>query len=626
MHASDAASEGSGNSALRPHRLDERTLAELCSAGESPRATRALLDAEYSRRLLLLRALVDEVSSRPAGTGPLPPARAAWDLLARSQRENPEAVHRLLMDPQTGLWAAQALRRLRGSQEAAGPLWCEVGQLHALAAAAAVRAGLGFRIRVPAVGGAVLLPGLGRAHLDIPEPWTTAEVHRQDGVTRISTKGAVVDVPAHAAEDAPHWCGLRQLTLSHRGLTLDLTFDDLARYPVIAGTAAPERLDETALRHWRRGLERAWAMLVDDHRDSAEALSAGLFSLVPLPPADRFRPRSASASEAFGCVTMSAQHPHIPDDEATAELAVTLVHEFRHTLLNGLMHLTLLAEDCPDVFRAPWRDDPRPLTGVVHGAFAFSGVARFWRTRAERDHGSARDRARFEYALWRRESRATLELLHPHPALTDTGRLLVRGLLADLRSWESDRVPESTLSLAEQAAAHHRAAWRAHHLVPDESAVRATADSWLHGTPPPRPAAEEPGSVVIDPGGCRIDAYAHLVRLRITDPPAFAEAADGGPRPNGVTPADVAHVAGDLTEAARRYAEDTTRPASWGGLSLLLGAERPELLRAVSRTVTRRTGRPPHPAELTRWLAGAEDAYRGSGSMSQSARVSQSTA
>ncbi len=303
---------------------------------------------------------------------------------------------------------------------------------------------------------------------------------------------------------------------------------------------------------------------------------------------------------------MSAQDTRVPEDEAASELAVTLVHEFRHTLLNGLMHLTpLAAEDCPDLFRAPWRDDPRPLTGVLHGAFAFSGVARFWRTRVARDSGSARERARFEYALWRRESRATLEVLRGHCALTETGRRLVNGLLADLSSWDADPLPEPTLTLAAQAAAHHRAAWRAHHLVPDEATVGATADSWLRGSEPPVLAAEETGSVVTDPAGCRIDAFAHLVRLRIADPHAFAVARGGGPRPNGVTPADVAHVAGDLAEAATRYAEEAARPASWGGLGLLLGTGRPELLRAVSRSVTRSSGRTPSPAELARWLARA---------------------
>lgn len=634
MGTSCEAAEESESSAhpLRPHRLDDVSFGMLCSAGEALPATRTLLDAEYSRRLLLLRVLVDEVSSRPAADGDLAPAREAWDLLARAQRQRPEAVHRLLMDPQTGLWAAHVLRRLRGSEDADAPLWSDVGQLHALAAAGAVLAGLDFRILVPARDGDVLLPCLGRAGSGIGEPWGVAEVSAHDGTARVRTRGdgPAVEVPSDATQDGPGWTAMRRLSFSHRGLTLTLAVDDLARYPVIAGTTGPDRLDEAALRHWRAGLGRAWALLVEDHRESAEALAAGLFSLVPLPPAERFRPRSASASEAFGCVMLSAPDAQVPDEEAAVELAVTLVHEFRHTLLNGLMHLTPLAEECPDLFHAPWRDDPRPLSGVLHGAFAFSGVAHFWRERCAHDSGSARERARFEFALWRRESGATLAILHAHPALTETGRRLVRALLAEIRSWDAEPVPETTLHLAERAAAHQRAAWRAHHVVPEEATVRAAADSWLRGTRPPRVVAEETGGdVVTDPAGCRLDAFAHLVRLRITDPHAFAEARDGGARPKDVTPADLAYVAGETAEAAALYAEQTSRPAAWGGLGLLLGAERPELLRAVSRAVTRSSGRTPPPAELADWLArawGDADAHKGSGSMSQSARWSQSTA
>ncbi|MFI9766346.1 HEXXH motif domain-containing protein [Streptomyces sp. NPDC052415] len=637
MGTSCEAAEESESSAhpLRPHRLDDVSFGMLCSAGEARRATRTLLDAEYSRRLLLLRVLVDEVCAHPESVGDLAPAREAWDLLARAQRQRPEAVHRLLMDPQTGLWAAHALRRLRGAQDAETPLWSDVGQLHALAAAGAVLAGLDFRILVPAREGAVLLPCLGRAQLDAREPWSVAEVGGHGGAASVLTQGGGpgIQVPTDATQDGPGWTGMRRLFLSHRGLTLTLSVDDLARYPVIAGTAGPDRLDETAQRHWRRSLDGAWRLLVEEHRDSAEALAAGLFSLVPLPPAERFRPRSASASEAFGCVMISAPDAQVPDHEAAVELAVTLVHEFRHTLLNGLMHLVPLTEDCPDLFHAPWRDDPRPLSGVLHGAFAFSGVARFWRERCAHENGSARERARFEFALWRREARATLEIVHTHPALTATGRRLVRALLADIRSWDAEPVPETTLRLAERAAAHQRAAWRAHHVVPAEPAVWAAADSWLRGTRPPLAVSEETGgNVVTDPAGCRLDAFAHLVRLRITDPQAFAGALNGGPRPKDVTQADLAYVAGEQAEAAALYAEETARPAAWGALGLLHGrrgvAERPELLRAVSAEIARGGGRTPPPAELADWLARAwdDDAQSGSGSMSQSARCSQSTA
>ncbi|WP_282700642.1 HEXXH motif domain-containing protein [Streptomyces sp. CC219B] len=628
---------------MRHHRLDHACLELLCSAGERAEVTRVLLDAEYSRRLLLLRLLVDEAAARPAAAGALPPVGEAWQLLARAQRRHPAAVRRLLMDPQVGLWAAHVLRRLRGSADDDAPLWTDVGRLHALAASGAVLAGLDFRMPVPARAGTVLLPCLGQASCGTREPWALAEVSAHGGATRVGMDGGhTVDVPADATTDTENWSAVRRLTTRHRDLVLTLTVDDLALYPVIAGTAGPARLDEAELRRWQLGLDRAWTLLVEDHRDSAEALAAGLLSLVPLPPGERFRPRSASASEAFGCVMLSAPDPGVPEQEATAELAVTLVHEFRHTLLNGLMHLAPLTEDCADLFHAPWRDDPRPLTGILHGAFAFSGVARFWRTRCARDTGSARERARFEFALWRRQARTTLETLDTHPALTATGRKLVRGLLADLRSWDDRTLPESALLLAERAAAHQRAAWRAHHVVPDEETVRATADSWLSGGPPPRTVAD--GTVRTDPDGCRLDVFAHLVRLSIADPPAFSAARTTDPAAvnhlKGVTPADVAHVAGDLAEARALYARQTaTRPGSWGGLGLLLAdrhralGERPELLRAVSRAVTRRSGQAVPPAELAEWLARAwngdgspADAHSGSGSMSQSARCSQSTA
>ncbi|MGV9455535.1 HEXXH motif domain-containing protein [Streptomyces sp. NPDC003635] len=592
------------------------------------------MDAEYSRRLLLLRVLVDEVAANPGMVGDLNAVREAWDLLARAQCSSPEVVHRLLMDPQTGLWAAHVLRRLRGTEESDSPLWSEVGRLHALAAAGAVLAGLDFRILVPVHDGAVLLPCLGRARLADEAGAAVAEVSAQDEsawIRDLREGGSVVRLPGDVSGDAPGWSAMRRLTLAHQGLALAVPFDDLARYPVVAGTLGADRLDEDQLRRWERGLGRAWAVLVEDHRESAEALAAGLLSIVPLPSAERFRPRSASASEGFGCVSLSAPDVQVPEEEAGLELAVTLIHEFRHTLLNGLMHLTSLADDCPDLFHAPWRDDPRPLIGVLHGAFAFSGVARFWRARRTRDGGSARERAHFEFALWRRESRATLEILHDHPALTTTGRRLVRGLLDDIRSWEADPVPVVSLQLAERAAAHQRAAWRAHHVLPDEAVVRAAADSWLRGTRTPLAAPEETEAISTDPAGCRLDAFAHLVRLRILDPHAFTAARHGAQRPNGVTEADLAYVTGDLTEAATLYAEETSRPASWGGLGLTLGrpevAERPELLRAVAGKIRRNSGRTPSPADLAEWLADVwQGAHNGSGSMSQSARVSQSTA
>lgn len=63
-------------------------------------------------------------------------------------------------------------------------------------------------------------------------------------------------------------------------------------------------------------------------------------------------------------------------------LAETLVHESdhqRHYLLTRQHAFWLGPEDeQAPIFRSPWRDDPRPLDGILRGASAFASVGAFW--------------------------------------------------------------------------------------------------------------------------------------------------------------------------------------------------------------------------------------------------------
>jgi hypothetical protein len=36
-------------------------------------------------------------------------------------------------------------------------------------------------------------------------------------------------------------------------------------------------------------------------------------------------------------------------------------------------------------YYVPWRDDPRPISGLLQGAYAYLGVTGFWRTRRQPD-------------------------------------------------------------------------------------------------------------------------------------------------------------------------------------------------------------------------------------------------
>lgn len=602
---------------MHHHQLSVSVLRSLMATTEDDTAVAVLLDVEYSRRLLLMRGILDSCAGTPeAETAQV---GEAWRLLESVEKQAPEAVRAVLLDPQVGLWAAALFRRLSRAErdESADdvPLWVELGFLAQFAATVSIMAGAPFRVRVPVRDGTVFLPCLGRARLDTEERWGTAEVRAQDGVVGIvGDDGTAVTLPENPERDAPRWEGLRRLRATAEDLTLTLAIDDLGPYPAVTGLVASRRLEPEGFADWQRWISAMWPLLVAEHGADARALSAGLLSLVPLPHRERLRGRTASSSDAFGCVLLTE-----PDEDTAvlpAQLGVALIHEFRHTLLNGLIFLAPLFEDCGDLFYAPWRDDPRPLGGLVHGAYAFSGVARYWRARGEEGL------AGFEFALWRDALDQVLTTLRDHPLLTPLGRRLCEALTEQTAPWRAEPVEERAQSLARMASLHHRATWRAHHLHTPAEFGRALAREWEHGhaagggSGPLTGHAPEP-ELRPDRDACRLDTFALLARLSIIAPGEFEELLgedDPASRVTGSASADVALVAGDAETAVKLYAEELAvagaRPAAWAGLGLALtetgqreaGAaltRHPELAVAVSRSLPH----PPDPVALAHWLA-----------------------
>src|SRR5256885_13491160 len=129
---------------------------------------RRLRSTQRSRRLLLLRAWTSEVAGDPALYRPLPSPDDAWDLLARVQAAAPDVFTLILNHPYMGAWLGYTRRlvhkRIRGDES---PLWTHIGHFHALAAAAAIRAGIAFETRIPGRSGAAIIPTLGTARLPV---------------------------------------------------------------------------------------------------------------------------------------------------------------------------------------------------------------------------------------------------------------------------------------------------------------------------------------------------------------------------------------------------------------------------------------------------------------------------
>jgi len=594
----------------------------------APTGTR-IAAAERSRRMLMLRALADAERETDGGAGPLPPVAHAFDLLARAERRDPEAVARVLGHPPVGVWAVRLLGRLRGGAEprpGEPPRWREAGYAHALAAAAALRAGLPARVRVPARAGTVALPTVGHAVLDDARGDHDVATLETDGrgAARLTLGPHALELPAALGLPAPGWHPARVLSWTARepdpGVLLDVADpyrDFRSPWP------APAPLTDGESDLWQRRLHDAAHLLRARHPDAARAVPLVLNSLVPLPGMPRFRTSSASYAEAFGSALVS-----LPRD--AVDFAVTLVHESRHSVLNGLSHQIQLVDRTaagpqPDtLLYAPWRTDPRPPWGLLHGTYAFMGVADFWRAERQALTGSRAALAHFEFAVWRDAVAIALRTLDGQPALTPWGRRFVDEMARQSAPWADEHVPADALATARDELADLRATWCSHNLAPDPAATRRLTDLRLDGgrsdettAPPSRLRRDAPPRLP--------ELRCELRRMLLADGGAFPSEArarlSGVERSPDLLEADMCLLRGGPANTARavdRYrAVLTTTPearAAWVGLGLALAASgentpatpllhRPELLRALALDGRARGARVPDPLELAHWSA-----------------------
>ncbi|MGW0080433.1 aKG-HExxH-type peptide beta-hydroxylase [Streptomyces sp. NPDC003393] len=402
-----------------------------------------LRTARAGRNLLLLRAAhqasrtTPEDGGRDCGTGISAPSA----LLAAVRQRAPAVFEALVTDPAAGVLLADAVRGGRRDPVAV------------LAAVAAHRAGMSFRLELPVRHGAVDLPGLGRATLE-PAAATAYVTRDSHGTTTVTVPGTptavrIPDSPnlSHprdpqdmqdvllpsdpAAEPAPGWEPAPHILLPARrpGPTPVIRLD--AHGPLDVDTPRPLRAHEVA--RWRDRLGAAWELLAARHPDRADAVRGTVRAVVPLGPLPPGPPGgtrgawlSASFSDAYGLVALA------PLDDP-ADLAAALVHETQHSLLYALQDLTRLL-DAPPGARgyAPWSDGPRPPSALFQGAAAFLATAGFWRREAVLGHPVARA----PYQRWRRTARVACDELERGGWLTDTGHRLLHALRDVLAEWD----------------------------------------------------------------------------------------------------------------------------------------------------------------------------------------------
>jgi HEXXH motif-containing protein len=567
----------------------DAALADLGS-GYGTRASVAFLkNGLLQGRLILLRTLITEAAAHRPQDADAAGLEAAYQTLGELQLSRGAEVVELLMYPHTGSWLARSLRRVYAHDEADDtepkvPLWADLGYLGWLAAAGSIASGTEGSMRLVVRDGVVMLPRIGLARLDSEHGHGQEHEHgHEHGHCELhwSAQGALsfyrgahqITIPSHHDQPHPAWLPLRRLNPptnpdpeTHPVFLDDIDpfrdFDD--PYIVHVLTTPPPRLTDAEAATWQQNFAGAWQVLSRDYPRYLPPMRSDLRTIVPLTAKPIATGASNTSYDGYGGVyTTAPAGPY--------QLALTLIHEFQHAKFTLLTDQVKLYDPDPTCrFYAPWRDDPRPILGLLHGIYAHAGVTDFWRIYRRAD-GRESMQAHIEFERWRVQVHAAIAVAIGSGLLTPDGRQFLESLDDGMRQWPAEEVPEVAGRIASDSSVAHLAFWRVRNLRPEAADITELADRWLANA---APSEFLPESSLVDQE--RIPAaYRDLTLLKHLN--ALGKPGSTGQQLTG----DLAYVAGDVSRAAELYCREVQdspiRPQPWAGLALALPSLHPDV-------------------------------------------------
>ncbi len=211
-------------------------------------------------------------------------------------------------------------------------------------------------------GGPVSIVGTSGGCLEI----TPADVRSGGGAS--SGQRVAVDMPmadmrlehSPVARHGPCTLSLQPYALTRPGL-------DFAAAAVTAGLDYQET--------HRPLVERALA-LVARYDPATFAVLAEVTQVVPLKPASAGGYTNVSHSDLPGAFVLGVMHHPF-------ELADAIVHEYYHNRLFCIEEEGSFFDPAQNAltderYYSPWRDEPRPLRGLLHALFVYTPVCEFW--------------------------------------------------------------------------------------------------------------------------------------------------------------------------------------------------------------------------------------------------------
>jgi len=431
---------------IRPYQMSTSDFDALAAGRGGPAALATLRSSQLSKTLLVLRHIVRRYGSDATA--------AATAVLSDAQDRDPALVTELLTEPWTGVWATRCLRYLeQGSRPSLTRQ--DESYVNALAATAAAGTGIDTDLPMTAPAGEIHLPGWGTVLLTGRRPTARVMVSIRSRRLTVTANGEVVVVPPAPGRSTDNWSPVRNLTAGSGTRRLRLELADLGPYRDCYRMTPADRLTTAEAADWGRLLDSAWRLLVRHAPERADELSAALRALVPLAATEGRPGLSATARDAFGALALT--RPTTP-----ATFAVTLVHEYQHAKLNALLDLVALHHKSDGTrYFAPWRPDPRPIGGFLHGVYAFLGVADMWRVlRAEPD---LQPLAEQQFAHVREQLRVAIQALTGSAELTRDGQLFTAGLRTSVKALLTVPVPATATATARETVAREQENWHQAH-------------------------------------------------------------------------------------------------------------------------------------------------------------------
>ncbi|WP_327041748.1 HEXXH motif-containing putative peptide modification protein [Micromonospora ureilytica] len=338
---------------------------------------------------------------------------ASAHLLGHAHRLDTAAVDVLLDHPWLAVWAIDRVRHGTTGRPDYLPF--------AALAAATLSGWSDAAVPVTPCAGLVPVPGLG-------------VVRRPGGSTTVT--------PADLS--GRQWTPIRWWRFTDQRVTLDLRVDDLDPYRDCFSLPVATRLSPPRAAALKRSVGHAWHLLVAYAPTHAAEVAAGISTFVPLADGTE-RGHSVTHADAFGAFAADA-------DLDPVDLAVTMVHELQHSKLNAVLGLVQLYEPTDPVrYFAPWRPDPRPIGGLLHGTYAFTAVAEVWA--ALRAHPDLGAQATARFAVVRAQLERALVELGRAGSLTSAGRLWADRLTERIGQLAAVPVPASADAAARREVA-----------------------------------------------------------------------------------------------------------------------------------------------------------------------------